>query len=83
MTKYKLGKGTVLKLLRKQGVKLRAQGLSNPELPEAIRLYKSGWSLQRVGDQFDCSAETVRQALRAAGVVIRGPHDRPRPSSGS
>jgi hypothetical protein len=75
MVTYGLGKGTVLNLLRAEGVPLRNQGICLQDLPEAIRLYEQGWSLLRVGEHFSCDGETVRKTLRTAGVVIRQPHE--------
>lgn len=71
MIKYGLGKGSVLGLLRAAGVEMRAQGQKNIDLPEAFARYQSGWSLAKLAIAYDCSAETVRQALKAAGVVLR------------
>ena len=71
MQNYQLGKGTVLSLLAEHGVKMRGQGIPEDQLGEAINLYKSGWSVMRVGKHFGCSAETVRQTLLAAGVPPR------------
>jgi hypothetical protein len=76
MDQYGLGKGTVLALLRKHGVKLRGQGVRNIDVQQGIELYQAGWSLKQLGAEFDCDAETVRKALRAAGVQMRSPHDR-------
>lgn len=75
-TKYDLAKGTVLNLLREQGAKVRGQGLNEADVPEAAELYRRGWSLKRIATRFDCNHETVRVALRAAGVVMRRPCDR-------
>jgi len=45
--------------------------LVDAALHEAIRLYGQGWSLARVGDHFGVGGETVRRALRLAGVPVR------------
>jgi hypothetical protein len=60
MRAYGLGKGTVLGILEEHGVKLRGQGITDDRLGEAIELYRSGLSLNRVAARLDCSAETVR-----------------------
>lgn len=39
--------------------------------PKMIAQYKSGWSLQRVGVEHDCSAETVRYVLGRYNVPTR------------
>ena len=72
MAKYGVGKGTVLKLLRDHGAKVRGQGLT--DVPAAIQLYELGWSLKQIGNHYDCDAETVRKALKAARVVMRSPN---------
>jgi hypothetical protein len=69
MVRYGLCKGTVLNLLRAEGVGLRAHGLAATDLPEAIQLYINGLSLARLGSKFDCDAETVWKRLIGAGVV--------------
>ena len=71
MTRYGLGKGTVLRLLRDAGVSLRAQGQKNIDLDEAITRYEAGWSVAKLGVVYDCDGETVRTALKTAGVVLR------------
>jgi hypothetical protein len=78
---YALGKGTVLRILEDNNVKMRGQGISDGQLAEALRLYNNGWALQQVGGHFDCTAETVRQALMVAGIPLRAPWERgPRPT---
>lgn len=67
---------TVAGCLRKLGVPLRRQGLAPVELEQAAALYRQGWSLVRLGEKFDCDAETVRQRFKQAGVVRRKPHER-------
>ena len=42
MVRYRLGKGTVLQLLREHDVKLRNQGARNFSLEQAIELYQAG-----------------------------------------
>jgi len=76
MKKYGLGKGTVLNILSEAGVPLRNQGLSTDQLAQAIELYKAGRSLKAIGHKFGCDAETVRKALKTAGVTLRKPWDR-------
>lgn len=71
MATYGLGKGTVLNLLEQHGVKMRGQGISEDQVEDVVRLYRSGLSLMRLSRQLDCSAETVRQVLLGAGVTLR------------
>jgi hypothetical protein len=76
MQAYDLGKGTVLGILEERSVKMRGQGIHGDRLREAIDLYRSGHSLKSVADRMDCSAETLRQALMAAGVRMRARWER-------
>jgi hypothetical protein len=76
MRTYQLGKGTVLNILAEHGVTMRGQGIADDRLNEAIALYKSGLSLKAVAARLDCSSETVRQALMAAGVQVRARWER-------
>jgi transposase-like protein len=76
MRTYHLGKGTVLNILAEQGVKMRGQGIPADRLSEAVDLYESGLSLKAIAARLDCSAETVRQALIAAGVPMRARRER-------
>src|SRR4051794_32330494 len=75
MRDYRLGKGSVLRLLREHGAAMRNQGLRDEQVVEAARLYQAGWALKRVGDHLGVDHETVRQALRRSGMMLRGPHD--------
>ena len=76
MARYNLGKGTVLKLLTGHGVQLRGQGVKNIDITLAVQQYLDGWSLKRLGETYGCNAETVRKALKAAGVTMRRPNQR-------
>ncbi len=58
--------------LRKLNVPLRRQGLSPDQLHQAVLLYEQGWSTERIGQHFDCSAETVRTTFIRAGIPRRG-----------
>ncbi|MBF6177715.1 helix-turn-helix domain-containing protein [Nocardia otitidiscaviarum] len=75
---YRIGKGTVLKLLRDAGVAIRNQGLSDEQVGDATRLYESGLSLARIGERFGVDASTVHKALVRRGVPMRDTHGRER-----
>jgi transposase len=64
---------TVTALLRRYGVELRRSGLDPAEVQVAARLYRQGWSLARLGEEYDVDSTTVWRALRAAGVKMRPP----------
>ena len=73
---YGMGKGTVLRLLEREGVALRNQGLTDNRVIEAAALYKIGWSCARLGEHFDVDPTTVHHALKFAGVQLRKPWER-------
>lgn len=75
-SKYSLSKATVLQLLRDADVAMRRQGLSEPDASEARRLYETGLSLARVGAELGYAPTSVANALRKAGVQLRGRHER-------
>ncbi|MBV9486539.1 MAG: helix-turn-helix domain-containing protein [Frankiaceae bacterium] len=76
MSRYDIGKGTVIDILHRAQVSMRRHGLGANDLSDAAALYAAGHSLRAVGAQFDCDAETVRKELRSAGVHIRKPWER-------
>ncbi len=75
-TRWNLHRTTVAAHLRRTGIQLRRQGLSDDQLTEAIHLYSQGRSLQRLAESFGCDAETVRQRLKRAGVALRRPWEK-------
>ena len=79
MAHYQLGKGTVLRLLRSQGVDIRNQSLTPQQCEEAITLYLDGWSLAKVGRHFDREHTVIRDVLVRAGIPRRDSHGRPVP----
>jgi len=76
MVTYNLGKGTVLRLLREQGVQLRRQRMSPDEVEQAIQLYGHGLSIATVGAQLGYGDGTIWRALKRAGVTMRDSHGR-------
>jgi hypothetical protein len=77
-SKYNLGKGTVLRLLRSHGVTLRHQPLTPAQIAEAIQLYKQGWSLARVGAHLGREDSLIWLTLKRAGVPRRDSQGRER-----
>lgn len=78
MQAFGLSKGSVLKVLREAGVAMRNQGLSAEQIDEAQRLYTTGQSLARIGEQFDVDHTVVRRQLIRRGVTMRDTHGRQR-----
>jgi lambda repressor-like predicted transcriptional regulator len=68
---YEVHRTTVAKCLNKQQVPLRRFGFPSASIGEAAMLYRSGWSLIRLGEKFACSDSTVRTALIRHGVKTR------------
>jgi hypothetical protein len=79
--KYEVGKGTVLRLLREHGAKMRRQPISAEEAAIAIELYQQGWSLARVGKHLGREHTAIREVLERAAIPRRDGHRRERPSS--
>ncbi len=67
---------TVSQHLKRAGVQLRRQGLTDEQKTEAERLYLTGRSLKQIAEVFACDAETIRQTLKSRGVRMRHPWER-------
>jgi lambda repressor-like predicted transcriptional regulator len=67
---------TVATTLRTRNIPLRRQGLAEADINRAANLYQAGWSLAKIGDEFKCTAETVRRAFKRAGLPRRPPWQR-------
>jgi len=76
MVTYTLGKGTVLRLLREEGIQLRNQRMSPDHIEQVIQLYGHGHSLAAVGAKLGYDHGTIWQALKRAGVPRRDCHAR-------
>jgi hypothetical protein len=49
--------------------------MSRAEIDEAVRLYKRGLSLERVGVRLGWDHNTIYRHLKKRGVQMRGPND--------
>lgn len=67
---------TVAGHLRRAGVEVRRQGLSEEQLDEAVQLYIKDWSLQRLAERYGCDVETVRSNLKDTAARMRKPWER-------
>jgi lambda repressor-like predicted transcriptional regulator len=67
---------TVATTLRTRNIPLRRQGPAEADINRAANLYRAGWSLAKIGDEFKCTAETVRRAFKRAGLQRRPPWQR-------
>lgn len=75
--KYGLSKASVLRLLHDAGAEMRRQPFLDQEVDEAARLYASGLSVAAIGLRLGAHPSKVWRALRARGVTLRPPRNRP------
>lgn len=69
--KYKLSKGSVLKLLQAAGVEMRRRGLSDEQVAMLIERYRAGLTIREVAAEQRLAKTTVQVALAWAGVNMR------------
>jgi transcriptional regulator of aromatic amino acid metabolism len=70
-TSYGISKTRVATILRKQGITIRRQGLTDEQAREAAALYATGKSLAWLGTRFGVSHTTIAAVLRQQGVELR------------
>ncbi|WP_245267020.1 helix-turn-helix domain-containing protein [Saccharomonospora piscinae] len=75
---FGISRQTVGKILKRQGVTMRRQGLTAGQVDEVLQLYEAGWSLARIGERMAVDPTTVLNRLRERGVLMRDTHGRPR-----
>jgi hypothetical protein len=74
MSKYQLGKGTVLGILENHGASRRNQPLTPEQCDEAIELYLAGWSMAKVGRHFSRAHTVIRDLLKRQNITrVRRP----------
>jgi hypothetical protein len=69
---------TASAILHRHQVPMRRHGLTTDQVDDAERLYEQGWSLARIGDQLDVTADTVRKRLLERGITMRDTRGRTR-----
>ncbi|MBF6252769.1 helix-turn-helix transcriptional regulator [Nocardia farcinica] len=70
--KFGIDRRTVSKHLKRMGVEMRRQGLSEEQIDEAVRLYvEQRWSLVRIGEKLEVDHGTVWNRLRERGIRMR------------
>lgn len=77
--KFGINRRTVSTILRRNGIPTRYRRLSSEQVDDAVRLYRAGWSLARIGEHFRVDPTTVHNRLRDRRVSMRDPQGRPRP----
>lgn len=65
---------TISGLLKRHGIAVRRQLVSEEQATEMIRLYDSGLSVARIGEYLGLADTTVHRHLRELGVRIRNTH---------
>lgn len=74
--RFSISRSTVGQHLRARGVDTQPPGLHPDDIPAAVQLYRTGWSLARIADKFGTTDMTVRARLLEVGVRMRDPHER-------
>ena len=69
--RHGISKTRVATVLRKQGITIRRQGLTDEQLTHAATLYATGQSLAWLATRYDVSHTTVAAALRRQGTQLR------------
>lgn len=77
-TLFGISRNTAGGHLRSRGIDTKPPGLHPEDVPEAARLYRSGWPLARIAEKFDTTADTVRRRLLEVGVRMRDTQGRER-----
>lgn len=67
---------TVRSAVKANGVAMRLAKTTMEQTDEAVRLYRSGLSMVKVGDQLGLSARTIFSIVHERGVKTRDAHGR-------
>jgi DNA-directed RNA polymerase specialized sigma24 family protein len=70
-TEFRIHRKTVREIALAAGLDPHPRGLHPEDVGRAATLYRSGWSLARVGEDFGVNASTVMNALKREGVAMR------------
>ncbi len=70
---YKVDRATMMRHLRKAGVAIRGQGLTEAQAQQAASMYRSGITQSQVAAQFGVSQKTAARYLGLLGVKMRPP----------
>lgn len=76
--RYRLGKGSVLRLLREAGVEMRRRPLAAEQMRAITKLYESGLTIREVAAELGLPKTTVQDELAQSGVTMRPAARRPR-----
>lgn len=70
---FGVAKSTILAISREANAVVRRQSLTSQQVADAAALYESGRSLSQVAAKMSLKQDTIRLALKAAGVQLRPP----------
>ena len=70
-TEFGIHRKTVREIALAAGLTPHPRGLQPEDVGRAATLYRSGWSLARIGDEYGINASTVMNALKREGVAMR------------
>jgi uncharacterized protein (DUF433 family) len=75
--KYGVGKNTIYRRLKKNGVKTPPRDKSKIKLPieEIISYYQSGMTTYQLGEKYGVTFSTIRDRLKKNGVKLRPPRN--------
>lgn len=77
-TEFGCGRSTLSRRFAAIGVTTRGRPASEEKVDEMVRLYESGQSLAKIGEQVGLTAKSVLKYLRQRGVATRDSHGRQR-----
>jgi hypothetical protein len=75
---FDIERRTVSAILHRHQVPMRRRGLTDDQIDDAEHLYRQGWSLARIGNHMNVTADTVRARLLERDVTMRDTQGRPR-----
>ena len=65
-----MSKNGILKLLREQGVQIRAKSLPTTVITQAMHLHERGLSMRQVSEQLGVSRTALRRNFQKMGVGV-------------
>jgi CENP-B N-terminal DNA-binding domain len=68
---YGISKTRIATILRKQGITIRSQGLTDEQVSEAATLYAAGRSLAWLGARYGVFHTSIATAFRRQGIQLR------------
>jgi DNA invertase Pin-like site-specific DNA recombinase len=76
---HDIAKNSVLNLVRSRNIVVRAQGPTEKQIDQAVRLYELGMSIAKIQKEVGSSYGAIRRALLRAKIPMRPRGFQPRP----